>query len=744
MLLALSAIPALALLAAEPGPPPIAGPISVAKGLQRPLQRATGDFAVRWNGLTGSLTVVDTRLRDQVVFATLPRTAFLAAAQGSMTSHEHIGYFQLGRQRGVTYDAQTVTSFGTVHGAVTIAGTIASSTGQEAAYTLSLAERGPQKLSYRLAVRGGEVERVYLSWRSRRSEGYYGFGVQFSGFDMQGRLLPILVQEHGYGRGVQPLTFLADLLQGGAGGSWYNTYAPVPFYLTSTMQALYSENRGYQAFNLTDPDIGQLEVDGRVARGLIFAGTSPAQLLAQYTDVVGRMPALPAWTQRGLIVAAEGGTRTVLHRVSQLLAAHVPVAGLWIQDWSGLQRTSFGEQVVWNWRRSPSHYPHWQRLLAYLRQHRIRLLGYVNPFLVDTGKPAGPQDLYLVAKARGYLVKTTSGRPYAFHYPGRTAYLVDLTDPQAVAWLQGIIRRQLVGNGFSGWMADFGEELPLSASLYSGPSSSAAHNSYPVLWAKLQDAVLRQTGLQGKALVFLRSGFATSPRYATAFWLGDQLESWGPNNGLESSVTALLSAGLSGFTMEHGDLGGYTSLVQFPFRYVRTPALLMRWMEVDAFTPLLRSHEGNLPARNDQIWSSPAIERELTRMTSLYTALAPYRARLMQEAATRGAPIDRPLFFDYPRDPRAYAVGAREFMLGRDVLIAPVYTPNEAQVRVYLPQGTWVEIWSQRTYRTSGGRSLTVAAPIGRPAVFARAGTQAQRLLAGAVSRLDKAGGSSR
>ena len=714
---------------------PLTGPLTVPRSLRRTLVLRTGSFEVRWDGMAGALTVLDAQDPGHPVFATLPHTAFVGASVGQMTALEHLGYFSLDRTTSLSYTRQTVASIALSHGAVLVHGRLVGSLGRSVPYVFELQAAEPAALSYRAHV-GRPADRVYLSWRSEPREGYFGFGVQFSLLDMQGEAVPMLPEEHGYGRGREPLTLLADVVDGGAGGNYYNTYAPVPFFLTSDMQALYSENRGYQAFNFRDPNLGQLEVDAPAAHGLLFAGASPAGLLRAYGAAAGHMQPLPGWTQRGLVLAAEGGTQAVLSHLKTLLAHGVAVKGLWIQDWTGLHRTSFGEQVVWNWQLDRSHYPHWQELLDFLHRHGIKLLGYINPFLTDTGKPMGPQNLYLVAKAKGYLVDNGSGVPYAFHYPGNTAYLVDLGNPKAARWLEGIMRRQLVGNGFDGWMADFGEELPIGASTSHGIATAADHNLYPVLWAKVNQAVLKSAHLEGKAFVFLRSAFAGSQPYLPSIWLGDQLESWGADNGLESSVTALLSAGLSGFPTAYGDLGGYTSFDQFPLHYVRTPELLRRWMEVDAFTSLMRSHEGNLPAKNAQVWSSPAIMRELRRMTDLYAALAPYREQLMQAAARSDAPLDRPVFFDYPRDAEAYRLGSREFMLGPDVLVAPVYQANVHSVKVYVPAGDWREIWTNRTYHVARGTFVQVPAPLGQPAVFARGGSQADRELARAVRRL--------
>lgn len=90
---------------------------------------------------------------------------------------------------------------------------------------------------------------------------------------------------------------------------------------------------------------------------------------------------------------------------------------------------------------------------------------------------------------------------------------------------------------------------------------------------------------------FMRAGYRGSPRWATLFWEGDQMVSWQRNDGIKSAVTGLLSSGVSGYAFNHSDIGGYCT-VDLPFiRYRRTEELLLRWMELNAFSVVFRSHE---------------------------------------------------------------------------------------------------------------------------------------------------------
>jgi alpha-glucosidase len=147
----------------------------------------------------------------------------------------------------------------------------------------------------------------------------------------------------------------------------------------------------------------------------------------------------------------------------------------------------------------------------------------------------------------------------------------------------------------AGWMADFGEYLPADAVLRGG-SGAEWHNRWPVLWARLNREILEDAGLLGTACFFTRSGYSGSARYTTLAWNGDQHVDWSDDYGIGSVVRASLSLAMSGLAFCHSDVGGYTTLP----RMTRSKELFLRWLELGAFSPVMRSHEGNRPEANWQ------------------------------------------------------------------------------------------------------------------------------------------------
>jgi len=270
-------------------------------------------------------------------------------------------------------------------------------------------------------------------------------------------------------------------------------------------------------------------------------------------------------------------------------------------------------------------------------------------------------------------------------------------------------------------MADFGEALPYDAVLHSGEPASSFHNRYPEAWARLNREAIDATGRGGDFVFFTRSGYRSSPRYTTLQWLGDQLVTWDAYDGIKTAVIGLLSSGLSGFSFNHSDIGGYTTFSVPLLRYQRSRELLFRWMELNAFTTVYRTHEGNQPEANVQFYDDAETLAQFSRFAKVYKAWGFYRKQLVQEAARTGLPVVRPLFLHYPDDETTYTISHQQFLVGADLLVAPVLESGRDAVAVYFPEGQWIHVWSGNSYGApKAGLRETVSAPVGKPAVFYR------------------------
>jgi alpha-glucosidase len=561
------------------------------------------------------------------------------------------------------------------------------------------------RLEIRLEGVPDDVNRVWLELVGSPSEHIYGCGEQYSRLDLKGSRVPLWVEEQGVGRGRDLVTALANVTAG-AGGSWYTTYFPQPTFISSEGYFCQVETSDYAVFDFTAGDRHRLYIWGVPDRLVVDIAANAPALLESLSGYLGRQPDLPEWVFDGMWLGLQGGEQVVRRKLDRALEHGVKVKAVWAQDWVGQRITAFGKQLMWNWEHDDERYPDLPRYIQELGERGINFLGYINCFLATEG------NLYRVARERGYLVRDHSGDVYHVTVTTFPAAILDLSNPEACKWIKGVIKENLLGAGLAGWMADFGEYLPTDAVLWSGESPESFHNRYPVIWARLNYEAVQEAGQLDRAVFFTRAGYSGTSRYSTMVWAGDQLVNWSLDDGLATVIPAGLSLGMSGIGYFHADLGGYTT-----FGWIkRSKELFLRWAEAAAFSPLMRTHEGNRPDDNWQFDSDEETLRHLARMTEVHTGLKAYLVHSAGEYSRLGLPLMRHPFLHYEGDEELHRQ-RYEYLLGRDLLVAPVYLPHWKSWRVYLPRDRWVHLWSGE--RLDGGWHK-VPAPIGEPPVFYR------------------------
>jgi alpha-D-xyloside xylohydrolase len=228
--------------------------------------------------------------------------------------------------------------------------------------------------------------------------------------------------------------------------------------------------------------------------------------------------------------------------------------------------------------------------------------------------------------------------------------------------------------------------------------------------------------------VFLcRSAWAGQQRYPAAVWSGDIPPTW---DSLRRQVRAGLSIARAGIPWWTTDIGGFHG------GDPRDPAyreLFVRWFQYGAFCPLFRLH-GNREPRMDTGWDMTGGPNEVwaygeeayrivTGVMAMRERLRPYLHQQLDRASTEGLPAMRPLFVDFPDDPRAWAV-EDQLMFGADILVAPVLEAGARRRTVYLPAGArWTNAFTGEV--REGGTTFEEDAPLDQIPVYLRDGATA-------------------
>ena len=564
--------------------------------------------------------------------------------------------------------------------------------------------------------------RVWLRVAAEPDEHVWGGGEQMSYLNLRGRRYPLWTSEPGVGRDkTTPITFQADVM-GRAGGDYWTTNYPQPTYLSSRHYALHVETAAYAVFDFERPEQHEIEIWAVPDRIELWARPGIAALVGVMANRFGRQPPFPEWLYAGAIIGLKDGERSFA-RLDSIRAAGAAVSALWCEDWAGLRQTSFGTRLFWDWQANPARYPDLATRIAALRAQGIRFLGYVNPYLCADGA------LFQEADRHGFFARSAAGQTALVDFGEFECGVVDFTNPAASDWFaERILGTNMLDAGLSGWMADFGEYLPTDIRLSDGSDPLLVHNRWPTIWAEVNSRAIARRGRTGDSLFFMRAGYTGVQAHCPLLWGGDQSVDFSRHDGLVSAICGALSAGLLGNAFHHSDIGGYTSL----FGNVRTPELLMRWAEMAAFTPVMRTHEANRPGENLQVDGDPAVLAHFARATRLWLHLVPYLRTLVAEAAASGLPAQRALFLHYEADRRTHTI-QDAYLYGSDLLVAPVHRAGCAQWETYLPAGDqWIHVWTGVAF--VGGDTVTVAAPLGHPPVFFRSSTSHRTLFEGLQS----------
>ncbi len=489
-------------------------------------------------------------------------------------------------------------------------------------------------------------------------------------------------------------------------------YVSVPFALSlrhGRAAGLFWDNPARQTW-----DLGQTRLDRwqmTAASGemdlYLFLGPRVSEVVARYTELTGRMPLPPRWALGYQQSRYSYETRGRVEEIAgNFRRRRVPCDVLYldIHHMDGYRVFTFGKT-----------FPRPAEMIARLARQGFKVVTIVDPGVKNDSR-FGLLKRGLAAKA--FVKAPDSGKDFIGRvWPGETRF-PDFLNARVRRWW-GEEQNRLLELGVAGFWNDMDEPANFALPTKTlpeecvhqtdfGPMKHAeAHNLYGLEMARgsREGALAHQP--DRRPFVITRAGYAGVQRYGLV-WTGDNSSMW---EHLADAVQMCLNLGLSGLAFCGSDVGGFMDNT--------SPELLARWTQMAAFTPFFRNHSNNRTIDQEPWALGTRTEQVCRRYIELRYQLLPYLYSLFIAAHRTGAPIIRPLLWHYQDDPIAVAAGD-QFLLGPNLLVAPVLRQGAVARSVYLPRGAWYDFWIGQRYE--GARHVVAEAPLEIIPLFVHAG----------------------
>jgi alpha-glucosidase len=509
-------------------------------------------------------------------------------------------------------------------------------------------------------------------------------------------------------------------------------YQTIPFYLglqNGSAYGIFFDNsyRSYFDFGRSSQQRAWFGAEGGEMNYYFFYGPSVKRILSRYADLTGHMPMPPLWALGNQQSRWSYYPDTMVEEiVRQYRERDLPldVVHLDIDYMQGYRVFTF----------DTTRFPNPKEFTARLGRQGVKLVAIVDPGVkyqppatnVPASKSSSPE--LEPQNQRYYVFDEGIEKKYFQHrkngelfipkvWPGDSVF-VDYTLPEARRWW-GDLHRAYLDNGVAGiWNdmnepSDFVDQVGKNqldvVSYDEGENSTHAKNRnvFALLEARATYEGLARLRPRQRPYVITRAAYAGIQRYST-MWTGDTNSTW---DALALNIPMFTTLGLSGEPFVGSDVGGFIGR--------GNGELLVRAYQISFLAPFCRNHKV-IDGYDQEPWRfGKSYEDIIRKYLKLRYQLLPFLYTTLEEAHRTGSPLFRPLMLNYQDDPNTYNLDD-EFMIGDDLLVAPIVKPDVIARLVYLPKGTWYDYWTNKKY--SGGTMIRVDAPLETVPMFVRAG----------------------
>lgn len=490
-------------------------------------------------------------------------------------------------------------------------------------------------------------------------------------------------------------------------------YKTIPFYVALKEEATYGiffDNSFRSYF-----DIGK-EMGDRIFFGAIggqiqyyfIPGENIKEVVKNYTALTGRMEMPPLWSlgyqQCRFSYFSQEEVRELVKTFEE---KDIPldVVYLDIDYMDGFRVMTF---------KTPN-FDDAAGLIGDLKEKGIRTITIIDPGV----KVDEEYDVFKRGKEGNHFTKKLDGEMFiGAVWPGDSAF-PDFSNKDCREWWKSELKKFISEHGMDGIWNDMNEpcvfnndhKTMLETCLHNSDNGviehKEFHNRYGFEMSRCSKEAQEELHPNERGFSMTRATYAGGQRYSSV-WTGDNMSLW---SQMRMSISMNANLGISGFSFVGNDVSG--------FGLDSSEELFIRWMEMGPFIPIFRNHS-NMYTRRQEPWAfGPRAEKIAKKSIELRYELLPYIYDLYYISHKEGLPIFRPMIMEYEKDMNLLNM-REQFMLGENMIVAPVLYEGERSKTVYLPKGSWFNYFTME--KLQGGKWYKLPCELDEILVFVKEG----------------------
>ena len=355
-------------------------------------------------------------------------------------------------------------------------------------------------------------------------------------------------------------------------------------------------------------------------------------------------------------------------------------------------------------------------LISDLKEKGIRTITIIDPGV----KVDEEYDVFKRGKEGNYFTKKLDGEMFiGAVWPGDSAF-PDFSNKDCREWWKSELKKFISEHGMDGIWNDMNEpcvfnndhKTMLETCLHNSDNGviehKEFHNRYGFEMSRCSKEAQEELHPNERGFSMTRATYAGGQRYSSV-WTGDNMSLW---SQMRMSISMNANLGISGFSFVGNDVSG--------FGLDSSEELFIRWMEMGPFIPIFRNHS-NMYTRRQEPWAfGPRAEKIAKKSIELRYELLPYIYDLYYISHKEGLPIFRPMIMEYEKDMNLLNM-REQFMLGENMIVAPVLYEGERSKTVYLPKGSWFNYFTME--KLQGGKWYKLPCELDEILVFVKEGS---------------------